>query len=244
MIIKIKHKWNIKCVIVCHTVNVLFFHSGNNSSVLHYGHAGAPNDKTIQDGDMWWAVCFPLLCCDSHWFWFYWHIYTCVRACAQTQETPSSSSSSCISSDTMTPGGREVEFQHTLEYTFSVFVLFWQSVWYGWRILLLLLWHHLLIPSQWKVHIWPESRLWSCAQILQSGHGRNQTRSSLNGFFWLVDGTPCQIFDRWVLDKRLVCTFTVWLYFIAKENYQPCEDLHFIYFTAFKVLQLCARQLR
>uniref|UniRef100_A0A3P9IAG1 Xaa-Pro dipeptidase n=1 Tax=Oryzias latipes TaxID=8090 RepID=A0A3P9IAG1_ORYLA len=25
---------------------------GNNSSVLHYGHAGAPNDKTIQDGDM------------------------------------------------------------------------------------------------------------------------------------------------------------------------------------------------
>ncbi|XP_059926960.1 xaa-Pro dipeptidase-like [Gadus macrocephalus] len=26
--------------------------TGNNSSVLHYGHAGAPNDKTIQDGDM------------------------------------------------------------------------------------------------------------------------------------------------------------------------------------------------
>uniref|UniRef100_A0A8C5FBX8 Xaa-Pro dipeptidase n=1 Tax=Gadus morhua TaxID=8049 RepID=A0A8C5FBX8_GADMO len=25
---------------------------GNNSSVLHYGHASAPNDKTIQDGDM------------------------------------------------------------------------------------------------------------------------------------------------------------------------------------------------
>jgi Xaa-Pro dipeptidase len=27
--------------------------SGNNGAVLHYGHAGAPNDKTINDGDMW-----------------------------------------------------------------------------------------------------------------------------------------------------------------------------------------------
>lgn len=26
--------------------------SGHNSSVLHYGHAGAPNDKTISDGEM------------------------------------------------------------------------------------------------------------------------------------------------------------------------------------------------
>uniref|UniRef100_A0A8C0DRW2 Peptidase D n=1 Tax=Balaenoptera musculus TaxID=9771 RepID=A0A8C0DRW2_BALMU len=26
--------------------------SGENSAVLHYGHAGAPNNKTIQDGDM------------------------------------------------------------------------------------------------------------------------------------------------------------------------------------------------
>lgn len=27
--------------------------SGHNSSILHYGHAGAPNSKIIQDGDMW-----------------------------------------------------------------------------------------------------------------------------------------------------------------------------------------------
>lgn len=26
--------------------------SGDNSSILHYGHAGAPNEKAIEDGDM------------------------------------------------------------------------------------------------------------------------------------------------------------------------------------------------
>ncbi|TRY90159.1 hypothetical protein DNTS_033346, partial [Danionella cerebrum] len=35
-----------------HTSYTCICGSGNNSSVLHYGHAGAPNDKTIQDGDI------------------------------------------------------------------------------------------------------------------------------------------------------------------------------------------------
>uniref|UniRef100_W5LNZ3 Xaa-Pro dipeptidase n=1 Tax=Astyanax mexicanus TaxID=7994 RepID=W5LNZ3_ASTMX len=35
-----------------HTSYTCICGSGNNSSVLHYGHAGAPNDKTIEDGDM------------------------------------------------------------------------------------------------------------------------------------------------------------------------------------------------
>ncbi|KAJ8281368.1 hypothetical protein GJAV_G00066850 [Gymnothorax javanicus] len=35
-----------------HTSYTCICGSGVNSSVLHYGHAGAPNDKTIQEGDM------------------------------------------------------------------------------------------------------------------------------------------------------------------------------------------------
>lgn len=27
--------------------------SGENAAVLHYGHAGSPNERTIEDGDMW-----------------------------------------------------------------------------------------------------------------------------------------------------------------------------------------------
>ena len=30
------------------------YFSGHNASILHYGHAGAPNDKLIRDGDMWY----------------------------------------------------------------------------------------------------------------------------------------------------------------------------------------------
>eukprot|EP00063_Salmo_salar_P007805 XP_013982640.1 PREDICTED: xaa-Pro dipeptidase-like [Salmo salar] len=35
-----------------HTSYTCICGTGNNGSVLHYGHAGAPNDKTIDDGDM------------------------------------------------------------------------------------------------------------------------------------------------------------------------------------------------
>uniref|UniRef100_A0A3P8VQQ7 Xaa-Pro dipeptidase n=1 Tax=Cynoglossus semilaevis TaxID=244447 RepID=A0A3P8VQQ7_CYNSE len=35
-----------------HTSYTCICGTGNNSSVLHYGHAGAPNDKVINDGDM------------------------------------------------------------------------------------------------------------------------------------------------------------------------------------------------
>ncbi|XP_072236251.1 xaa-Pro dipeptidase-like isoform X2 [Leuresthes tenuis] len=35
-----------------HTSYTCICGTGNNSSILHYGHAGAPNDKQIEDGDM------------------------------------------------------------------------------------------------------------------------------------------------------------------------------------------------
>lgn len=27
--------------------------TGNNASVLHYGHAGAPNDKKLTESELW-----------------------------------------------------------------------------------------------------------------------------------------------------------------------------------------------
>lgn len=44
--------------------------SGDNGSVLHYGHAGAPNSKQVQDGDMW------LVCSVWGWVVGYWIITT------------------------------------------------------------------------------------------------------------------------------------------------------------------------
>ena len=34
------------------TISCIVSFSGCNSAVLHYGHAGAPNDRVIRDGDM------------------------------------------------------------------------------------------------------------------------------------------------------------------------------------------------
>lgn len=36
-----------------HTSYTCICCSGENAAVLHYGHAGAPNDRTIKDGDIW-----------------------------------------------------------------------------------------------------------------------------------------------------------------------------------------------
>ena len=43
--------WLIRHLVIGHLI-AYFLYSGSNSSILHYGHAGAPNDKVIRDGDM------------------------------------------------------------------------------------------------------------------------------------------------------------------------------------------------
>ena len=50
----------------CFCLFMLCF-SGHNCATLHYGHAGAPNDKKINDGDMWWVFMnfFSSWACDN-----------------------------------------------------------------------------------------------------------------------------------------------------------------------------------
>ena len=43
--------WLIRHLVIGHLI-ANFLYSGSNSSILHYGHAGAPNDRVIRDGDM------------------------------------------------------------------------------------------------------------------------------------------------------------------------------------------------
>ena len=46
---------------------LVYCYSGTNAAVLHYGHAGAPNDCKIQDGDMWLVDLLHMIFCEhSH----------------------------------------------------------------------------------------------------------------------------------------------------------------------------------
>lgn len=79
-------------LVVLLILHVLFNNRGNNSSVLHYGHAGAPNDKTILDGDMWWA--FRAVCLGGNCSWISSDVLSpavCLTWVGSTTVTPQTS---------------------------------------------------------------------------------------------------------------------------------------------------------
>lgn len=80
--------------------------------------------------------------------------------------------------------------QSTVEINLTESVLMFcppQSVRHGWKVLLLLLRHHLLLPSQRQVHSRPEGHLWGRPQILPNWCGCHQTRlSSFSQFNYRV----------------------------------------------------------
>lgn len=156
------------------------FNSGNNSSVLHYGHAGAPNDKTIMDGDMWWVAFSRFV--------------------------------------TFGPKTRCTVGIHLTEPVLMCCPP--QSVWHGWRVLLLLLRHHLLLPSQRQVHSRPEGHLWGGPQVLQSCHGCHQTR--LSSFLVGLTMDYCGSFERHVTE-----IFSLTCLWLEVENKRNCKDDNF-----------------
>ena len=53
--------------------------AGPNGSVLHYGHAGAPNDRTIQEGDMMLLDMGGKVLFLSNWFMYFLYVVHCIH---------------------------------------------------------------------------------------------------------------------------------------------------------------------